>query len=231
MGWWRSRSNLRTPSAFRLFKLVPDLFKIATTATNSLSRKVRLIKLISFELALIFFPLLLCRGEYLCPLCRQLANSVLPLSPQYGDKSQMVRARPNESMSQILEEISGFLKDNDQKPVRLRAKLDVRWRCWRDWCFAQSSSSMAEAIGKVMEDMTSSTQIKPLFRPKTDNPFTQSLFLFVTSIARTNLEVELVQRDGSLVISLGDPPNPLLPKRDCIGEFSYYILLFVLLLH
>ncbi|KAL1497456.1 hypothetical protein ABEB36_008425 [Hypothenemus hampei] len=135
------------------------------------------------------------KGEYLCPLCRQLANSVLPLSPQYGDKSQMVRARPNESMSQILEELSGFLKDNDQKP---------------------SSSNMAEAIGKVMEDMTNSTQIKPIFKPKSDKPIPQSLFLFVTSIARTNLEVELVQRDESLVTWPNDPPNPLLPKRDCI---------------
>ncbi|XP_066151735.1 E3 ubiquitin-protein ligase Ubr3 [Euwallacea fornicatus] len=144
------------------------------------------------------------KGEYLCPLCRQLANSVLPLSPQYGDKSQMVRARPNESISQILDEISGFLKDNDQKP---------------------SSSCMAEAIGKVMGDMSNSTQIKPLFKPKNE-PIPQSLFLFVTSIARTNLEVELVQRGGTLVISPSDPPNPLLPKRDCIVP-----LLHVLAVH
>ncbi|KAJ8931392.1 hypothetical protein NQ314_015698, partial [Rhamnusium bicolor] len=56
------------------------------------------------------------KGEYLCPLCRQLANSVLPLSPQLGDKAQMVRSRPNESMSHILEELSNFLRENDQKP-------------------------------------------------------------------------------------------------------------------
>ncbi|XP_060521351.1 E3 ubiquitin-protein ligase Ubr3 [Cylas formicarius] len=144
-------------------------------------------------------------GEYLCPLCRQLANSVLPLSPQYGDKSQMVRARPNEGMSQLLEEISDFLRDNDQKP---------------------SSSNMAEAIGKVMEDMSNSIQLKPLFKPKNEKPIPQSLFLFVTSIARTNLEVELVQRGGSLVIPSGDLPNPLLPKRDCIVP-----LLHVLAVH
>lgn len=145
------------------------------------------------------------KGEYLCPLCRQLANSFLPLSPQYGDKSQMVRARANESMAQVLEEISEFLNDNDQKPV---------------------VSNMSEAIGKVMEDMSNSTQIKALFKPKYDVPFPQSLFLFVTSIARTNLEVELIQRGGSLVVPSGEPPNPLLPKRDCIVP-----LLHVLAVH
>ncbi|XP_023311445.1 E3 ubiquitin-protein ligase Ubr3 isoform X2 [Anoplophora glabripennis] len=145
------------------------------------------------------------KGEYLCPLCRQLANSVLPLSPQLGDKTQMVRSRPNESMSQILEELSNFLRENDQKP---------------------STSNMAEAIGKVMEDMSSSTQLKPMFKPKSEKPIPQSLFLFVTSIARTNLEVELIQRGGSLVISGADPPNPLLPKRDCIVP-----LLHVLAVH
>lgn len=80
---------------------------------------------------------------------------------------------------------------------------------------------MAEAIGKVMEDMSNSTQLKPMFRPRTENPIPQSLFLFVTSIARTNLEVELIQRGGSLVISSAEPPNPLLPKRDCIGIYFH----------
>lgn len=87
---------------------------------------------------------------------------------------------------------------------------------------------MAEAIGKVMEDMSSSTQLKPMFKPKSEKPIPQSLFLFVTSIARTNLEVELIQRGGSLVISGADPPNPLLPKRDCIGENGIFLpIIFV----
>lgn len=73
-------------------------------------------------------------------------------------------------------------------------------------------------MGKAMDDMSSSTQLKPMFKPKGEKPSPQSLFLFVTSIARTNLEVELVQRGGSLVSSGSDPPNPLLPKRDCIGK-------------
>ncbi|KAG5894127.1 hypothetical protein JTB14_004065 [Gonioctena quinquepunctata] len=144
------------------------------------------------------------KGEYLCPLCRQLANSVLPLSSQLGDKTQMVRSKPKESMSQVLEELGNFLRENDQKP---------------------STSDMAEAIGKVMEDMTSSTQLKQIFKPVSENSVPQSLLLFVTSIARTNLEVELIQRGGSLVLPSNDT-NPLLPKRDCIVP-----LLHVLAVH
>lgn len=85
----------------------------------------------------------------------------------------------------------------------------------------QMASTLTEAMGKAMDDMSSSTQLKPIFKPKGDSqPSPQSLFLFVTSIARTNLEVELVQRGGSLVTSDTEPPNPLLPKRDCIGRWK-----------
>ncbi|XP_045478273.1 E3 ubiquitin-protein ligase Ubr3 isoform X3 [Harmonia axyridis] len=133
------------------------------------------------------------KGEYLCPLCRQLANSVLPLSPQLGDRSQMVSSKPT-CMSQVLDELSDFLRENVPKP---------------------NVSNMSEAIGKAMEDMSSCTQLKPIFKLNNDKPSPYSLFLFITSIARTNLEVELIQRGGSLVFQ-EEPPNPLLPKRDCI---------------
>jgi hypothetical protein len=48
-----------------------------------------------------------------------------------------------------------------------------------------------------MEDMTKSTYHK--FKQRSRAPTSQSVFLFVTSIARTNLEVELVQKGNSLV--------------------------------
>ncbi|CAH1116050.1 unnamed protein product [Phaedon cochleariae] len=145
------------------------------------------------------------KGEYLCPLCRQLANSVLPLLSQLGDKTSMVRSRSHESMSEVLDELTNFLRENDQSP---------------------SASKMAEAIGKVMDDMSSITRLEPMFLPRTDNSIAQSLFLFVTSIARTNLEVELILRGGSLVVPPNEPVNQLLPKRDCIVP-----LLHVLAVH
>lgn len=56
------------------------------------------------------------KGEFLCPLCRQLANSVLPLSPQLGDCTQIVKSRPG-GMGQILLELSDLLKENKERPV------------------------------------------------------------------------------------------------------------------
>lgn len=68
-----------------------------------------------------------------------------------------------------------------------------------------------------MEDMTTCTYLK--YKQKNCKPSHQSLFLFVTSVARTNFEIELVQRGGSLCDS---PPTtiPLTPKRDCIGTLA-----------
>ncbi|GLG92566.1 Uncharacterized protein GBIM_00221 [Gryllus bimaculatus] len=159
------------------------------------------------------------RGEYWCPLCRQLANSVLPLSPQLGECAAVVRSRPA-GLPSIVTEVCNFLKENPPTPM---------------------SSSLVEAMAKSMEDMTNSTYHK--FKQKSASPTSQSLFLFVSSIARTNLEVELVQRGGSLcqaasTASEGSGALPgsgspgaeasalLTPKRSCIVP-----LLHVLAMH
>jgi hypothetical protein len=104
----------------------------------------------------------------------------------------------------------------------------------RDKLMLQVSSCLVETMAKAMEDMTNSTHHK--FKQKSSSPTPQSLFLFVSSIARTNLEVELVQRGGSLCScpsssastssspSTGEnAPVPLTPKRSCIGN---YVILF-----
>lgn len=72
-------------------------------------------------------------------------------------------------------------------------------------------------MGKAMEDMTSCTYLK--FKQKNCSPSHQSLFLFVTSIARINFEIELVQRGGSLCMP-SPTTIPLTPKRDCIGMLT-----------
>lgn len=60
---------------------------------------------------------MLCRGEYSCPLCRRLANSVLPLPPQMGECSAVVRSRPV-GLNAIITELVKFLKENPPtKPV------------------------------------------------------------------------------------------------------------------
>ncbi|XP_075237272.1 ubr3 ubiquitin ligase isoform X2 [Lycorma delicatula] len=135
------------------------------------------------------------RGEYACPLCRQLANSVLPLPPQLGDNAAVVRSRPA-SLSSSIFELTNCLKDN------LPAN--------------QTMSTLMDAMSKSMEDMTNSTYLK--FKQKiVSTRMPQTLFLFVSSIARTNLEIELVQRGGTLctLSSLNDTQS-LTPKRSCI---------------
>ncbi|XP_043254590.1 E3 ubiquitin-protein ligase Ubr3 [Colletes gigas] len=140
-------------------------------------------------------------GEYLCPLCRQLANSVLPLSPRLGDRAAVVRSY-HTPFATILSQLNNFLKEIQRSPV---------------------STNLTAEMGRAMEDMTNCTYFQ--YKQKNCSPSHQSLFLFVTSVARTNFEVELVQRGGSLCIP---PPNtiPLTPKRDCIVA-----LLHVLAMH
>lgn len=49
-------------------------------------------------------------NEYLCPLCRQLANCFLPLSPRLGNRGQIVRS-PSVPFSTILPEINNLLAE------------------------------------------------------------------------------------------------------------------------
>lgn len=64
-------------------------------------------------------------------------------------------------------------------------------------------------MGRAMEIITDSTY------PKLFKPSLRRLFLFVTSIARTNLEAEIIQRGGTLCSN-----NTLRykPRRECLGK-------------
>ncbi|XP_066595206.1 E3 ubiquitin-protein ligase Ubr3 [Prorops nasuta] len=141
------------------------------------------------------------KGEYFCPLCRQLANSFLPLSPQLGECAAIVRSR-QASPETILLELNNFLKEIQRNPT---------------------PSNLILAMTHAMEDMTNCTYIK--YKHKNSSPGHQDLFLFVSSVARTNFEVELVQRGGSLCTP-SPTTIPLTPKRDCIVA-----LLHVLAMH
>lgn len=117
LGGRGSRTNVWPPSSLRLPEVLPPVLAFAANdpTTKLSSRQV------SPRLWLRLLQSLLhdfCRGEYFCPLCRQLANSVLPLSPQLGDCLQVVKCKPAD-MSSSLHELSEFLKENVQKPVSL----------------------------------------------------------------------------------------------------------------
>ena len=140
----------------------------------------------------------------MCPLCRQLANSVLPISPRLGECAvAMVRSRgKNDSNSStenvketdrltISREIADLLKENPPPP--------------------SMATALEEAMSKAMGDMRVASQIK--FKQRSQYPSWQSVFLFVSSIARTNLEVEIL-RAGALNKATHAAP----PKRSCIGK-------------
>ncbi|KAF8771573.1 E3 ubiquitin-protein ligase Ubr3 like protein [Argiope bruennichi] len=109
------------------------------------------------------------QGEYYCPLCRQLANSVIPLRPGYREGSALVQY-PRKDLKILAADISDLLST----PLSER-----------------DSNLLKKYMGGIMEDITNATY--PQYRSLCA-PSPSSLFLFVCSIARTNLEIELVQR-------------------------------------
>lgn len=130
------------------------------------------------------------KGEYWCPLCRQLGNAVLPISPEIGDLATLSKGSKSCDLD-IVEEVDHLLSD-----------LTV----------PTFSASLTKAMAKMMEDMTVATY--PKYRNVASNPSPPSLFMFVSSILRTNLEIELVQRGGTLVNQSPDVKMDI--KRSCL---------------
>lgn len=84
------------------------------------------------------------------------------------------------------------------------------------------AGKMMDAMTKTMEEMTNVTHLR--YRQVGSSKNTKSILLFVTSIARTNLELEVVFRGGSLVSepqpstsSSSSNPSTAVSKRSCIG--------------
>lgn len=114
-------------------------------------------------------------GEYFCPLCRQLANSILPLNPEVSERKQsmaLIRSHPNRELHELANELGVFFSST---PVPV--------------------PSILKKMGNIMEDLTVATY--PQYRSFC-NPDSHGLHLFVCSIARTNLEIELLQRRRTL---------------------------------
>ncbi|XP_037868471.1 E3 ubiquitin-protein ligase Ubr3 [Bombyx mori] len=115
------------------------------------------------------------RGEFLCPLCRQLANTVLPLAPR--------PARPPRLP------LPAALPEPAPQPA---------------------PTKLSEAMGKAMEDITAAAGGK-LKQRYGSSP--ADIFAFVTSLVRTNLECELVQRGGTLLTASAPRYKP---RNECI---------------
>ncbi|XP_064555346.1 E3 ubiquitin-protein ligase Ubr3 [Drosophila montana] len=138
------------------------------------------------------------RGEFYCPVCRQLSNSVLPLSPQLDRPMHLVRSG-NQPFEQLVADLTDLIKENETIP---------------------QPTKLTEAMGHAMEVMTNIAQRKV----KSTKITFRKLFIFVTSIARTNLEAEIIQRGGSLCSSNATRYKP---KRDCIVPLLHVLSVHV----
>lgn len=124
------------------------------------------------------------QGEYSCPLCRQLANSVLPINPNMGEIGAIVKCRPND-INAVAHEILDLLSN-----------------------ISHPDSDFLKSLGTAIEDLTKATG--PQYRNFRVSPSPQSLFLFLCSIARTNLESDLlIKRSKSI---------PCGAKKSCFGQ-------------
>lgn len=160
------------------------------------------------------------RGEYLCPLCRQLANSFLPLSPEFGIRqSALVKDRKTESHHvPVTPEVTvPEIPPSQESNVAFEVV-----KLLREYPFPTVPCKMMDAMTKTMEEMTNATILK--FRQVGNSKDPKSILLFVNSIARTNLELELTLRGGTLrtepqpSTSSAPLPTSTVPKRSCIGK-------------
>ena len=139
------------------------------------------------------------KGEYMCPMCRQLANGVLPIPP---DKE--------------------FLKAKSQCPVSIGRELtDILKMPTKPM---MNQSNMYSMMNQIMESLTKTTY--PQYHHLDS---VHAIVMFVSSIARTNLELDLVSRGGTLLTAktiLNSPLPSSFRPRTC-----FLPLLQVLAIH
>ncbi|XP_033103209.1 E3 ubiquitin-protein ligase UBR3-like isoform X2 [Anneissia japonica] len=127
-------------------------------------------------------------GEYLCPLCRQLANSFLPCLRQH-------------------------LQDNpDGSPVDRRDLNDQSIR-------EEIEEGLRKDFTVVNRPDSVEKFVEQILRAKA---FEFNGVISLIKMARTNLELDLINRNGSL---LGMQPCPV-PKRTCIGMLVHCIRVY-----
>ena len=123
-------------------------------------------------------------GEFSCPLCRQLANSVLPIIP---DSIGLVSKHPVSDQSSKVKNTHGKDDGNERLCHEVLSFL-------HEASLEPSGQSLIKLLGSFMEDLTRATSPQHRSLPTTVNPTTQSLFLFLCSIIRTNVEIDAINK-------------------------------------
>ncbi|XP_067327746.1 E3 ubiquitin-protein ligase UBR3 isoform X1 [Anolis sagrei] len=141
------------------------------------------------------------KGEFTCPLCRQFANSVLPCYPGNNVERTLWQCHSNKSMQDLIKEVEELQEQLGTFPVSI-----------------SSETNLSKEMESVMKDIKSTTQKKytdySKFPGSPDNDF-----LFMYSVARTNLELELVHRGGNLCLGGASTAG----KRSCLNQLFHVL--------
>ncbi|XP_076858861.1 E3 ubiquitin-protein ligase ubr3 isoform X2 [Brachyhypopomus gauderio] len=137
------------------------------------------------------------KGEFTCPLCRQFANSVLPCKPGSATQVGSWHAAGHKSHAVLVKEVE-----------ELQEQLAV----------FPTESNLTKEMESVIKDIKNATQKKYMDYGK--NPGSpDNDFLFMYSVARTNLELELVHRGGNLCSGGASAAA----KRSCLNQLFHVL--------
>ncbi|KAE8299326.1 E3 ubiquitin-protein ligase ubr3 [Larimichthys crocea] len=137
------------------------------------------------------------KGEFTCPLCRQFANSVLPCRPGRGTEAGAWHTPTNKKPCVLVKEVED-----------LQEKLGL----------FPTESNLSKEMEFVIKDIKNTTQKKYMDYGK--NPGSpDNDFLFMYSVARSNLELELVHRGGNLCSGGASAAA----KRSCLNQLFHVL--------
>ncbi|XP_024244729.1 E3 ubiquitin-protein ligase ubr3 isoform X1 [Oncorhynchus tshawytscha] len=141
------------------------------------------------------------KGEFTCPLCRQFANSVLPCRPGRSTEVVSWHMPSNKKTSVLVKEVEDLQEQLGFFPVS-----------------TTTESNLSKEMELVIKDIKNTTQRKYMDYGK--NPGSpDNDFLFMYSVARTNLELELVHRGGNLCSGGASGAA----KRSCLNQLFHVL--------
>ncbi|XP_023363319.1 E3 ubiquitin-protein ligase UBR3 [Otolemur garnettii] len=139
------------------------------------------------------------KGEFTCPLCRQFANSVLPCYPGSNIENNLWQRPSNRNIQDLMKEVEELQGRPGAFP---------------------SETNLSKEMESVMKDIKNTTQKK--YRDYSKTPGSpDNDFLFMYSVARTNLELELIHRGGNLCSGGASTAG----KRSCLNQLFHVLAL------
>ncbi|XP_036400792.1 E3 ubiquitin-protein ligase ubr3 [Megalops cyprinoides] len=137
------------------------------------------------------------KGEFTCPLCRQFANSVLPCRPGRGTETGARHTHSSKNAAALVREVEELQDRPGPFPTE---------------------SNLSKEMESVIKDIKNTTQKKYMDYGR--NPGSpDNDFLFMYSVARTNLELELVHRGGDLCCGGASATA----KRSCLNQLFHVL--------